>query len=46
MFTPETIDDFRRGLNLTKQLNLPATAMMNFEQLSKLSGVIPLSYLT
>ncbi|KAL5475165.1 hypothetical protein EMCRGX_G027231 [Ephydatia muelleri] len=47
--TPEVANDLRRGLNLTKFLNLPPNCMINPEQLTRLASaedsVTPLSYL-
>ena len=49
MFTAETTDALRRGLNLTRILNIPPASMMSSEQLAQLAiaehSVIPLSYL-
>ncbi|KAL5475173.1 hypothetical protein EMCRGX_G027240 [Ephydatia muelleri] len=47
--TPEVVNDLRRGLNLTKSLNIPPNCMINLEQLIRLANVedsvTPLSYL-
>ena len=49
MFTPETIEDLRHGLSLTKLMNIPSAAMMSSAQMIELfcvgNSVRPLSFL-
>ena len=39
MFNAETTDALRRGLSLTKFLNIPPASMMNSDQLIQLANV-------
>ena len=49
MFTPETIEDLRRGFSLAKLMNIPSAAMMSSQNMIELfyvgNSVRPISHL-